>query len=259
MELLWMILPVFLVCAEAENVTEVKAELGQNVTLTCSVEVSDIYWYMEIHNQLRVQILRTFGKTDDNPSYCDPEFKTKYSVLENRLVITNVTAEDFRCYFCAKKQNDCIHFEGTISLVSDSITPSNVSKTNNNQQRIQGIWQSQTILFSSFALNGLLVLLVIEQKYRLQLVGCKVYILGGERFPPDCDSPDALLAGLCLTSLYPKSKKSKCQVNEPSSPTSGNPEAPQYEEIELRVPPATAQMDCIYYKVQLPHSMLPQH
>ncbi|XP_042260223.1 uncharacterized protein LOC121891721 isoform X2 [Thunnus maccoyii] len=226
MELLWMILPVFLVCAEAENVTEVKAELGQNVTLTCSVEVSDIYWYMEIHNQLRVQILRTFGKTDDNPSYCDPEFKTKYSVLENRLVITNVTAEDFRCYFCAKKQNDCIHFEGTISLVSDSITPSNVSKTNNNQQRIQGIWQSQTILFSSFALNGLLVLLVI---------------------------------GLCLTSLYPKSKKSKCQVNEPSSPTSGNPEAPQYEEIELRVPPATAQMDCIYYKVQLPHSMLPQH
>ncbi|XP_044201153.1 uncharacterized protein LOC122976638 [Thunnus albacares] len=157
MELLWMILPVFLVCAEAENVTEVKAELGQNVTLNCSVEVSDIYWYMEIHNQFRVQILRTFGKTDDNPHYCDPEFKTKYSVLENRLVITNVTAEDFRRYFCAQNKNGRIRFEGTISLVSDSITPSNDSKTNNNQQPIQGIWQSQTVLFSLFAFVLLLI------------------------------------------------------------------------------------------------------
>ncbi|XP_042260228.1 uncharacterized protein LOC121891725 [Thunnus maccoyii] len=194
MELLWMILPVFLVCAEAENVTEVKAELGQNVTLTCSVEVSDIYWYMEIHNQFRVLILRTFDKTDNNPNYCNPEFKTKYSVLENSLVITNVTAEDFRCYFCARRQYDRIRFEGTISLVSDSITPSNNCKPNNNQQRIQGIWQSQTILFSSFALNGLLVLLVI---------------------------------GSSFTYLYLKRNDSKYQVNEPSPLTSENPETPE--------------------------------
>ncbi|KAL3999893.1 Ras-related protein Rab-26 [Sarotherodon galilaeus] len=36
MVLLWMILLVVLLCAEAEKVTEVRGELGTNVTLTCS-------------------------------------------------------------------------------------------------------------------------------------------------------------------------------------------------------------------------------
>ena len=121
MKLLWMILSVFLVCSEAHNMRKVKVELGQNATLNCSVDISDIRWYMEIHGQFRVNILRTFGKTDDDPEYFFPEFKTKYSVLENRLVIRNVTAEDCRLYFCAQRKNDTIHFEETIHLVSGKL------------------------------------------------------------------------------------------------------------------------------------------
>ncbi|KAL3999895.1 RAS, dexamethasone-induced Ras-related protein 1 [Sarotherodon galilaeus] len=53
MVLLWMILLVVLLCAEAENVTEVRGELGTNVTLTCSSQSPDIYWYMEIYTQFK--------------------------------------------------------------------------------------------------------------------------------------------------------------------------------------------------------------
>ncbi|KAK2857173.1 hypothetical protein Q5P01_005908 [Channa striata] len=44
----------------AQNVTEVKVELGQNVTLTCSGEKTDTYWYMQINRELRGRISRTF-------------------------------------------------------------------------------------------------------------------------------------------------------------------------------------------------------
>ncbi|KAL3999899.1 transcription factor SOX9 (SOX group E) [Sarotherodon galilaeus] len=56
MVLLWMILLVVLLCAEAKNVTEVRGELGTNVTLTCSKQTSDTHWYMEIHSQFRADV-----------------------------------------------------------------------------------------------------------------------------------------------------------------------------------------------------------
>ncbi|CAK6979694.1 uncharacterized protein LOC121891725 [Scomber scombrus] len=206
MKLLWMILSVFLVCAEADNMREVKVELGQNVTLNCSVDISDMYWYMEIHSQLRVNILRTFGKTDNDPEYFSPEFKTKYSVLENRLVITNVTAEDCRLYFCAQKKNDIIHFEETIQLVSDvSITPStNYSepRSTEQQQHIQRTWLSGPVIFTSFALNAFLVLFLI---------------------------------GFCFTYLSLKRNISKYQVNEPSPLTSDTQESLETPQVSLLV------------------------
>lgn len=109
---------LFLLCTDATNVTEVKVKLGQNAILTCSVNISNMYWYLEIHSQLRGYILRTFGATDNKPLYCTPEFKTKYSVQNNSLVVKNVTAEDCRLYFCGGKKSGIIHFEETIQLVS---------------------------------------------------------------------------------------------------------------------------------------------
>ncbi|CAK6979691.1 uncharacterized protein LOC121891725 [Scomber scombrus] len=218
MKLLWMTLSVFLVCAEADNMREVKVELGQNATLNCSVDISDMYWYMEIHNKFRVNILRTFGKTGDDTEYCFPEFKTKYSVLENRLVITNVTAEDCRLYFCAQRKNDIIHFEETIQLVSDvSITPStNYSEPRSTERHIQRTWQSEPVIFTSFALNILLFLI-----------------------------------GFCFTYLSLKRNISKYQVNEPSPLTSDT-----QERLETPQLPET-HSECIFYKSQLPPSTLP--
>ncbi|KAL3999900.1 E3 ubiquitin-protein ligase [Sarotherodon galilaeus] len=115
MVLLWMILLVVLLRAEAENVTEVRGELGTNVTLTCSNQTADRYWYMEIHSQFRACIGRSFSSA---ATYCSPGFETKFSILGNKLVIKNFTAEDCRLYFCGIKRDDSIQFVETFCLVS---------------------------------------------------------------------------------------------------------------------------------------------
>ncbi|KAL3999902.1 CD22 antigen [Sarotherodon galilaeus] len=119
MVLLWMILLVALLCAEAENMTEVRGELGTNVTLTCSDQTSEIHWYMEIHSQFRACIGRSFSSA---ATYCSPDFETKFSILGNKLVIQNFRAEDCRLYFCGIRRDDSIHFVETFHLLLDAST-----------------------------------------------------------------------------------------------------------------------------------------
>ncbi|XP_042080920.1 uncharacterized protein LOC121815220 isoform X1 [Haplochromis burtoni] len=151
MVLLWMILLVLLLCAEAENVTEVRGELGTDVTLTCSNQTSDPYWYMEIHSQFRAGIGRSFSSADS--TYYSPGFETKFSILGNKLVIKNLTAEDCRLYFCGIKRGGSIQFVETFHLISD-VTQKPVALTDSNQQ-------SELFILSSLSLNAALVLVVI--------------------------------------------------------------------------------------------------
>ncbi|KAL3999894.1 transcription factor SOX7/8/10/18 (SOX group E/F) [Sarotherodon galilaeus] len=101
MVLLWMILLVVLLCAEAKNVTEVRGELGTNVTLTCSNQTADTHCFSSA------------------ATYCSPGFETKFSILGNKLVIKNFTAEDCRLYFCGIRRDGSIQFVETFCLVSD--------------------------------------------------------------------------------------------------------------------------------------------
>jgi len=110
-----MMLLLVLVCSEAQKVTEVRGELGQDVTLTCSTRNKDIFWYMQIHSQFTAGIGRTFSSFND---YCSLDFKTKYLILENRLVIKNISAEDCRLYFCAEKIKVTFVFLDTFRLIS---------------------------------------------------------------------------------------------------------------------------------------------
>ncbi|MEQ2222803.1 hypothetical protein ILYODFUR_030226 [Ilyodon furcidens] len=116
MDLLWMVLLAVLVCSEALNVLNVTGELGQDVTLTCSLNHNDIYWSMEIHNQLRIGIGRTFASTFSSYNYED--FKSKFSMSRNQLVIRNFSAEDSRLYFCGRKKNDAVVLLDSIRLTS---------------------------------------------------------------------------------------------------------------------------------------------
>ncbi|XP_078147332.1 uncharacterized protein LOC144543034 [Centroberyx gerrardi] len=120
MELLWVIFPVFLICVEAEKPTEVQAALGDDATFNCSLQVGDIYWYMQLDGQLRLHILRSFNQKTDIATYCDNyKFETKYAVLTgNRFMIKNVTADDYRIYFCAQKKNGSLRFGDSFRLVS---------------------------------------------------------------------------------------------------------------------------------------------
>ncbi|MEQ2166927.1 hypothetical protein GOODEAATRI_033545, partial [Goodea atripinnis] len=115
MDLQWMLLLMVLVCSEAQDVTEVKAELGQNLTLTCSFNLADIYWYMEVHHKLRASIGRSYSPTSS--SFSSPDFDSKYLISENRLVVKDVSAEDFRRYVCGSKVNGSIVYRDTFRLV----------------------------------------------------------------------------------------------------------------------------------------------
>ncbi|XP_030612292.1 uncharacterized protein LOC115799326 [Archocentrus centrarchus] len=147
MVLLWMILLEVLLCAEAENVTEVRGQLGAEVNLTCSSGSSDTHWYIEIYSQLRAYIGRSLSSV---PSYYSPDFETKFSIVGNSLMIKNLTAEDCRLYYCGIKRDGSIQFVGTFHLVS-GVTA----------DPVRGVLQSDPVVFSSLTLNAVLVLVVI--------------------------------------------------------------------------------------------------
>ncbi|XP_049921181.1 uncharacterized protein LOC126402894 isoform X2 [Epinephelus moara] len=119
MDLVWTVLPVFLLCAEAQNLTVVKAELGQNATLNCSVNIMSIHWYVEIRSQVRGLIAETFTPDPNDTLYhIYTTLKTKYIAMGNKMVITNITSEDHRFYFCATKKKNNVIFRETFHFVS---------------------------------------------------------------------------------------------------------------------------------------------
>lgn len=118
MELLWMILLLFLLHSEAENLTEVRVQLGYSVTLNCSLKELDTYWYMQITSQVRGSIARTFSRDPADTQYYVSPSTSKYLASGNSLMIGNITADDYRLYFCGRKQNDSIRFVDTFRLVS---------------------------------------------------------------------------------------------------------------------------------------------
>ncbi|XP_049921180.1 uncharacterized protein LOC126402894 isoform X1 [Epinephelus moara] len=229
MDLVWTVLPVFLLCAEAQNLTVVKAELGQNATLNCSVNIMSIHWYVEIRSQVRGLIAETFTPDPNDTLYhIYTTLKTKYIAMGNKMVITNITSEDHRFYFCATKKKNNVIFRETFHFVSDGAAVKDDCGSE-KQQCSCSMWWNELVVYSSFILNLLLFL---------------------------------VLTGVVFTSVCLKKKTCNYQVTD--SPRSTNQsaetlETPQYEEIQLRAPPPAASSECIYYKAQLPQSTLPQY
>ncbi|XP_075951010.1 uncharacterized protein LOC142952880 [Anarhichas minor] len=225
----WMILPVVLMCAEVL----VEVAVGQNATLTCSVDTTDVHWSIEISSQVKVHLARSYSSDPEESEYCvNTSFKHKYMAMGNTLVISNITAEDNGRYFCGRKNNNNVIFTDTFRLVTAvPLTSFTNNSEENQQQHICRIVHSELIVYSSFALNVLLFFVII---------------------------------GLVLTSPCLNRKSCKHQVNDPSPFTSENPEmleTPQYEEIQFRAPsPAAPHLtECVYHKAQLPGAPLPRH
>ncbi|MED6282689.1 hypothetical protein CHARACLAT_001054 [Characodon lateralis] len=143
-----------LVCSEAENVVKVRAGLGQDVNFTCSINHTDIYWYMEIKNQLRIKIGQVFSSTV--PSYVSANFKTKYLMVKNQLVIKNVSAEDSRLYFCWRTENGS---GDTFLLISD--VSSSVNRSIPPPVSVIKAWQKELVVLTSFSLNAVLFVAVL--------------------------------------------------------------------------------------------------
>ncbi|XP_068586084.1 uncharacterized protein [Cebidichthys violaceus] len=222
----WMILPVVLMCAEAE----VQVAAAAAAILTCSVDTTDVHWSKEESSQMKDLARSYSGDYKESEYFVKTSFKNKYMAMGNKLVISNITAEDDGRYFCGRKNNSNVIFTDTFHLVTDVTLFTNDSEKN-QQQHNSRIVHSELIVYSSFTLNVLFVFVII---------------------------------GLVLTSPCLKRKNCNHQVNDPSSFTSENPETletPQYEEIQFRAPaPAAPHLtECVYYKTQLPGAPLPRH
>ncbi|KAK2857226.1 hypothetical protein Q5P01_005961 [Channa striata] len=237
MDLLWMILLLFLVCAQAQNITEVReklgqnitevrVELGQNVTLKCSGDNSNTYWYMEIyHSQVQGFIGRSFSNDPSDSQYQVRTVRPKYSAFGNSLMIINITADDCRLYFCGRKINNSVHFVDTFRLVSDVPTP---PPTDAHKATDGSVSLNELIRNGSLALNVLL----------LVIIGL-----------------------ICLLKTKEETRTCGCHVTEPQPPYD-SPDAEglrQYEEIQLPPyrPPA-GPSECIYYQAQLPRPTHPR-
>ncbi|KAM9766849.1 uncharacterized protein ACNS7B_017050 isoform 7-T7 [Menidia menidia] len=146
MELLVLVLVLVLVLprSQAQNLTRVRAELGQNATLTCSLRDRNIIWYQ---SGLRTFIGKTFSS---RPYYSSPDLESKFEILENNLTIKNVTAEDRRLYFCGQKIRGEFELVESFLLVSDvpPVLPPDVPS------------QLQPAVWGSLSLSAVLLLLL---------------------------------------------------------------------------------------------------
>ncbi|XP_034038003.1 uncharacterized protein LOC117520778 [Thalassophryne amazonica] len=227
MNLLWTFCLLLVVPTWAQKVSEHQVDLGQTITLNCTMNTENILWYLEIYSGLWATIVRIFDKAGHSPIYhvhtLDPKFEIQPG---NKLVIKNVTADDYRRYSCRNKTNG-ISFNNIVRLVpAGQIVLSANDSEPEQQQNSWRILKSEELMIGSLALNGALFF---------------------------------LLAGLTLYFCPKRSRK--YQINNPLSDpfeTTDN-NCPQYEEILLSTPevprPATAPPPgCVYSKVQLPLS-----
>lgn len=142
MGLLLLILPVCWACVGAESPMEVRVELGQNVTLNCSLDTKNIFWYMEIHSRFRGCIARVISEGRDQQYFVSTAGTTKYVVLQvNRLLITNVTAEDCRRYFCGRRQEDKIVFKDVFHVATGFREPTADSTEGDNTHTQDDVYQ----------------------------------------------------------------------------------------------------------------------
>ncbi len=87
-------------CGAAETLTDQLTDLGQNLTINCDLDVTEVLWLL-LKLDAPVLILRTFSSTA--PFYFKKTFKQKYSVqTKHNLFINNVTIDDLGVYYCMK-------------------------------------------------------------------------------------------------------------------------------------------------------------
>ncbi|PWA13799.1 hypothetical protein CCH79_00016916 [Gambusia affinis] len=225
MDLLWVVLLLVLVGSEAWNITEVKAELGQNVTLTCTIDADDIYWFLEVHLNLRLGIGRTIFKS--RSVYFSPDSESKYVMSGNQLLIKNVCLEDIRLYYCGKK-NKIIDYEDAFRLHTNKnhLKTSQEAPVTTTSSPID--WQNKVAAPVSFSLNVFLTF------------------------------------ALVLTCVCVKMRnRCCCRAKDSATYIIENQDMPnpQYEEIQFPPTPVPVRVssECIYYKAQHPNPKMCQY
>ncbi|XP_059425764.1 uncharacterized protein LOC132160080 isoform X2 [Carassius carassius] len=154
-------------CQAAETLTDHLTDLGQNVTINCDLDVTEVIWLL-LKLDSPVLILRTFTST--HSFYFNKTFKQKYSVQnKHNLFINNVTIDDLGVYYCMKIDPPQKYSSGTRLKIIAEIQ---------NHTAVKEIEQKQThwqiiILIISALLNALLIILITGL--------LKVFVCGSKR------------------------------------------------------------------------------
>ncbi|RXN07199.1 MHC class I antigen [Labeo rohita] len=142
-------------CQVEEILTYQLTDLGQNVTINCSLDIKEVTWLLLNSPDPPVLILRSFSNPP-HTFYFNIGFKEKYSVQsKHNLFIKNVSIDELGVYYCTNIDRTAQFSNGTRLDQTTSITvPTPVSEclcqnhTVVEQSTDPTLWQTATVVFS---------------------------------------------------------------------------------------------------------------
>ncbi|KAA0712390.1 hypothetical protein E1301_Tti022471 [Triplophysa tibetana] len=161
MKIIQIQLYVLLWCQAAETLDQL-ADLGQNVTINCDLDDEDVYWILLTQSDSPTVILRSFS----NPTlafHFHKTLKNKYSVQsKHRLVIYNVTVDEFGVYYCMNTDTPPKLSHSTRLNILVLTEPTQPTELSNHQNETQ--WQF-IIIISALVNAGLIIVVIVVSCY----------------------------------------------------------------------------------------------
>ncbi|RXN13074.1 hypothetical protein ROHU_009872 [Labeo rohita] len=142
-------------CQVEEILTYQLTDLGQNVTINCSLDIKEVTWLLLNSPDPPVLILRSFSNPP-HTFYFNIGFKEKYSVQsKHNLFIKNVSIDELGVYYCTNIDRTAQFSNGTRLDQTTSITvPTPVSEclcqnhTVVEQSTDPTLWKTASVVFS---------------------------------------------------------------------------------------------------------------
>ncbi|XP_059425245.1 uncharacterized protein LOC132159685 [Carassius carassius] len=140
-----LLLFCLLVCQTTASLTDKLVNLGENVTLDCEIDVTDIYWVFQKLTDSPLLILRTFTSEYASSYVQDQRLKDKYSSLtQSRLFIINITIHELGIYYCAKPATPKLQISnGTRLYINESAQDQNQTESAQDQNEPEEKYQKQ--------------------------------------------------------------------------------------------------------------------
>lgn len=195
--MLWiqLFVAVMILFDGVDGLIEMEVDLGNNATISCSLRISGtVFWYKQHQAQSPVALLRSLSKV--HAHYYNKDFKKKNALLMGeRLLIKNVTAEDYLVYYCGKKEDFRMKFCNGTRLVQsrppESTDPSvSQNRTVGTQLSNEGLCARLNLLQLSVVINAALLLLVVVGSFWICCLR-KRPVSKGPNPPQPSDAPRA--------------------------------------------------------------------
>ncbi|XP_026092069.1 uncharacterized protein LOC113065100 [Carassius auratus] len=184
MKIIQLQICLFMWSQVTESLTNTAVTLGDDVIISCELDIEEIYWFRQKSPDPPELILRTFSSIEGAAQYENIIFKLIYSVKTNSsLFIRNITAEELGVYYCVKTSEPQKFSNGTKINISES----------NDALEQETPWRILTII-TSVLLNVLLI---------TALIGLGKKYLQARRFKNNSENPQSTtVAQYSTDSMY---------------------------------------------------------